>query len=325
MYPALSVIFFTAVSGAGYGLLFLVGLALAIAPGDVDPVVVLVALLAGAVLTAAGLLSSMLHLGQPQRAWRALSQWRSSWLSREGVAALACYVPLLAMLALVWHHGEALAGGDAPAAALLAIRIAAILLALGSAITVGCTARIYSSLKTIPAWHNGHVLPGYLLFGLLGGTALLWLIESAAGVASAPWLRQALPVTLVVVAVACTGLKASYWRLIDRDDSAARTGAATGLERFGNVRPAEAPHTEANYLTREMGFVVARRNAARLRRVSRILVGALPLLLVVLAVFPGLPALPLAIAAALSVVAGTFVERWLFFAEARHVVMSYYR
>jgi DMSO reductase anchor subunit len=32
----------------------------------------------------------------------------------------------------------------------------------------------------------------------------------------------------------------------------------------------------------------------------------------------------LAYIAALSVTAGLFVERWLFFAEARHVVMLYY-
>ncbi len=47
------------------------------------------------VLIGGGLLSSTLHLGNPQRAWRALSQWRSSWLSREGVMAMLTFVPLL--------------------------------------------------------------------------------------------------------------------------------------------------------------------------------------------------------------------------------------
>ena len=45
------------------------------------------------VLITAGLLSSTAHLGRPERAWRAFSQWRTSWLSREGVAAVFTYVP----------------------------------------------------------------------------------------------------------------------------------------------------------------------------------------------------------------------------------------
>ena len=44
-------------------------------------------------LIAAGLLSSTGHLGRPERAWRAFSQWRSSWLSREGVASVATFIP----------------------------------------------------------------------------------------------------------------------------------------------------------------------------------------------------------------------------------------
>src|SRR6266568_1605943 len=47
------------------------------------------------ILATVGLLASMLHLGHPERAWRAFSQWRSSWLSREGVASLVTYVPAL--------------------------------------------------------------------------------------------------------------------------------------------------------------------------------------------------------------------------------------
>jgi DMSO reductase anchor subunit len=46
-----------------------------------------------ALLVTLGLLSSTFHLGHPERAWRAFSQWRSSWLSREGVAAVATYLP----------------------------------------------------------------------------------------------------------------------------------------------------------------------------------------------------------------------------------------
>src|SRR6188508_911218 len=100
MHPAFSVIFFTTASGAGFGLLAWVGL-LALGGGLPQRGVTLVLLALGAVLAVSGLLSSLLHLGQPLRAWRAFSQWRSSWLSREGVLSVATFLPLLWLLWLV--------------------------------------------------------------------------------------------------------------------------------------------------------------------------------------------------------------------------------
>src|SRR4030095_9750847 len=140
MHPAFSVIFFTVISGCGYGLLFLLGLALAANPQLFVGSEALLALATGPILSAAGLTSSLLHLGQPQRAWRALSQWRSSWLSREGVAAFLSFVPVFALAATVWR-------GDSGAL----VRVAAAALALMAVATVCCTAKIYTSLKTIRA------------------------------------------------------------------------------------------------------------------------------------------------------------------------------
>jgi DMSO reductase anchor subunit len=326
MHPAFSVIFFTAVSGAGYGLLFLIGLAIALDPLAADPAVALLALGVGAVFAAAGLTSSLLHLGQPQRAWRALSQWRSSWLSREGVAALVSFVPILILGALLWHLRERLALHELAPASITALRTTGAVLASAAAVTVFCTARIYTSLKTIAAWHNAYVLPGYLLLGLLGGASLLWLLDAAAGAGSAAWLRRGLPLLVGACAVACGLLKRTYWRFIDTAPAASTPESATGLGRFGAVRSVEAPHTEENYLTREMGFVLARKHAARLRAIAGVAFALLPLLLAVLALVPALAlvAPALAIVASVCAIAGTFVERWLFFAEAKHVVMLYY-
>ncbi len=93
MYPAYSVILFTTSAGAGYGLLFLVALA---APRGMVPLSAgfgIASMGLALVLITTGLLSSTFHLGHPERAWRAMSQWRSSWLSREGVAAVLTYIP----------------------------------------------------------------------------------------------------------------------------------------------------------------------------------------------------------------------------------------
>ena len=95
MHPAYSVIFFTTASGAGYGLLALLaafGSAGALPPERWLGIVGIVGALA---LITFGLLSSTFHLGNPQRAWRAFSQWRTSWLSREGVASTLTYLPAL--------------------------------------------------------------------------------------------------------------------------------------------------------------------------------------------------------------------------------------
>ncbi|HEY2395480.1 MAG TPA: DmsC/YnfH family molybdoenzyme membrane anchor subunit [Rudaea sp.] len=326
MHPALSVIFFTAVSGIGYGLLFLIGLVIALDPLAPDPLAALLAIATGAVFAAAGLTSSTLHLGQPQRAWRAFSQWRSSWLSREGVAALCSFAPMLALGALVWRFADALAAQTPSADATLGLRITGLAMAIAATVTVFCTARIYTSLKTIAAWHNGYVLPTYLLLGLLGAAAWLWMLDAIAGARSAAWLRTALPGVIIALAGASWLLKRAYWRFIDSAPSASTPETATGLGRFGTVRGVEAPHTEENYLTREMGFVLARKHSARLRRFVLLALALPPVALALLALLLPLSALVIACAAAvaLCVTAATFVERWLFFAEAKHVVMLYY-
>jgi DMSO reductase anchor subunit len=329
MHPALSVIFFTVVSGCGYGLLFLLGLSLLVDPHLLVRSEVVVLLLVGAGAAAAGLTSSLLHLGQPQRAWRALSQWRSSWLSREGVSALASFVPVLALGLAIWNDAD-----------LNIIRATALLLALLAATTVYCTAQIYASLKTIRAWHNAYVTPGYFLLGLYGGTAWLlfvhcWLFSPPYGpfwpgldvqpVYSHPVLQFLLGLLLALLATICGWWKILYWRYIDRAPGFATIESATGLGRFGTVRSVEAPHTEENYLTNEMGFVLARKHARHLRSMARILIIVIPLIAFLVLWLAGMTWSPIfAVIATIAVTAGSFVERWLFFAEAKHVVMLYY-
>jgi len=315
MHPAFSVIFFTVVSGCGYGLLFLLALILLIEPGLLPPREVIVLLVLGASASAAGLIASMFHLGQPQRAWRAFSQWRSSWLSREGVAASASFLPVIALLVAYWQ------GADA-----LLVRALALALAVLAAITVYCTAQIYASLKTIAAWHNRYVAPGYLMLALLGGASWLQVWHDvlddgcpdiAVGSLGIAWI-------LGVLCAAVALLKLAYWRHIDTQALPASIGTATGLDRFGTVRSAEAPHTEENYLTHEMGFVLVRKHGARLRRVALLSLAALPIAMLLLALLVPAYACLLFFITAAVITLGLFVERWLFFAEARHVVMLYY-
>jgi DMSO reductase anchor subunit len=312
MHPAFSVIFFTTASGAGFGTLAWLGM-LALS-GNLPPrMTTLVALAIGAGLAAAGLLSSLGHLGQPKRAWRAFSQWRSSWLSREGVFATATFAPALWLAWICWQGQADAAGSARVAGALLA------LLALGSVV---CTAMIYASLKPIPAWTHPLVLPVYLSFALYsGGIVVATCIVLGGGA-----LAHLAGFGVCAGAAMLAALKAGAWRHVDNDRAPISRNSALGLPHARPVHVFERPHTEANYLLREMGYVLARRHARRLRAISVLLFAALPALVgLSLWLLPGLGGSTFMLPAALlSVLAGALVERWLFFAEARHLVTLYY-
>ena len=306
MHPSLSVILFTTASGAGYGLLALLGV---LAPFGILPAdrlfgLVALALALGAIT--AGLVSSAFHLGQRQRAWRAFSQWRSSWLSREGVAAVATYLP-----AGLFGIGWVFLG--------IVMKAAGLLSALGAIATVFCTAMIYRSLKPIPRWHNRWVVPNYLALALMSGALWLMLVLQLFG--PRPALYALAPATIALAAV----LKLAYWRFIDGAPATSTAGSATGLGSLGTVRLFEAPHTSDNYLLKEMGFKIARKHASKLRRIALALGFGLPFLLsLVPFVASGWPAIAAAFVAAVVGTAGVFVERWLFFAEAQHAVTLFY-
>ena len=312
MHPALSVIFFTTLSGAGFGMWCWLGLRIALGPppqGFAGLGWWLLLAVAG-VLAAAGLLASFWHLGKPLRAWRAFTQWRTSWLSREGVCAAACF-PVAFALA---YALPALASGPA-----IATRALGLLLAGLAVATIYCTAMIYASLRTLPAWSHRLVPPVYLLYAALTGGLPLLLVQGLPRSGLDAWLAP----SLILVALALGVAKLAYWRDIDRQGLPANRGDAVGLPGR-NVHVFERPHTEANYITREMGFVLARRHARPLRVLAWLASAPLPALAIGLAwLSPGhaLFALPAGLAAAL---VGAFVERWLFFAQARHVVTLYY-
>lgn len=317
MHPALSVIFFTTLSGAGYGLLAWTALA-ALLGQPSRPL--LVSLLLALVLVTIGLLSSMAHLGKPRRAWRAFSQWRTSWLSREGVASLLTYVPaLLLFLALLpgMLFGDA---NGAPASLNSFGLLSALALVLCALATVACTAMIYASLKPIPAWRHRLVVPVYLLFALFCGGLLSAAILAWHGVATSNMAG----VTAIVAATALAACKLLYWRDIDATPLPATRGDAVGLPAR-KVTVFERPHTEANYLTREMAFVVARKHSRRLRWLAALLFALVPILsMLPVWLLVHLDVAPWFCVAALSALAGAFVERWLFFAEAKHLVTLYY-
>ena len=308
MHPAYSVILFTTASGAGYGLLIWLALAGLLGRAPATPGFSLAAFALAFFLITAGLLSSMSHLGRPERAWRAFSQWRTSWLSREGVMALVTYLPagLLALGSVVLES----AGKTMTLLALLTITAA-----LGTLFTTGM---IYASLRTIRQWHQPLTVPIYIGLGLASGAVLLNALLQVwrPAPASAAWLA--------IVSTGGVGiLKWLYWRAIDGDLRTYTVEAATGLGQLGKVRPLEPPHTQPNFIMREMGYQVARKHAQQLRKLAAVCAFAVPIAASLISLVPALGLVGSVLAAAAMAV-GLVLERWLFFAEAEHVAMLYY-
>lgn len=287
MHPAPSVIVFTTCSGLGFGLLIWLGLGFPAVTGRVAFAFFAIAYL----LAVGGLLASTFHLGRPERAPKAFSQWRSSWLSREAWCAVAA----LLLMAL---YGAGLVFLDTRWS------LPGILGAAASLATVFTTSMIYTQLATIPRWHTPLTPALFLSLSIAGGallagqtTAATWLLALAGALQIAHWMRG--------------------------DTALAQSGTtlatATGLGAIGSVRAFEPPHTGTNYLLREFVHVVGRKHAAKLRTIALVLMIALPVVLLVLPFSHIFAAL-----AVLSHLTGVAISRWLFFAQAEHVVGLYY-
>ncbi|WP_420005052.1 dimethyl sulfoxide reductase anchor subunit family protein [Arenibacterium sp. LLYu02] len=293
MHPAPSVILFTTLSGLGFGLLFFLGLGMPEVTGKVAFVFYAIAY----ALAVGGLLASTFHLAHPERAWRAFSQWRSSWLSREGCCAVAA---LLTM------------GAYALGAIFLGTHWT-LLGALGASLSLGTvftTSMIYAQLKTVPRWNMVPLTPAlFLTLSLAGGALLAGQEDQAMGLLALAGL------TLL-----------AYWHQGDRAFALSGTtlATATGLGSRGDLRAFEPPHTGTNYLLREFVYVVGRKHATQLRVIGFGLAILLPLICLSLPVSGVMAKHLLAAFAVLSHIAGVAATRWLFFAEAEHVVGLYY-
>ncbi|WP_328799260.1 dimethyl sulfoxide reductase anchor subunit family protein [Paragemmobacter ruber] len=278
-------IVFTVLSGMGFGFLALLGLT------GVSGTVAFFLWGLGYGLAVAGLVASAFHLGNPQRALLAFTQWRTSWLSREAWASVIT-LGLFAPQALSDWLGLGLGRGFGVAGAVMA------------GVTVFCTAMIYAQIRAVPRWHHWTVPPVFLAYAVAGG-----LVLSGVSVLALPMLCV-LGVTLAL-----------HWHFGAR--AFARAGAtmesATGLGRVGAVSVFEQPHTGGNYLLREMIHVVGRRHAERVRMIAMVFSVLLPSL--ALAWLSGGVAV---VVAAATYLIGALAQRWLFFAEAEHVVGLYY-
>ena len=287
MHPAASVIIFNTFSGLGFGLLFWLGLGALVPTGMGAFVWFTIAYL----LAVGGLIASTFHLGHPERAIKAFSQWKTSWLSREGV----CAVFALIVMAI---YGAGLVFAETR---LALIGIIGGIASLGVVFT---TSMIYAQMKTVPRWRHWTTPAMYLLLSIGGGALLSGQV----------WIATVL---LVIGAV----LQVFAWSSGDTRFKTSGTDmkTATGLGHIGEVRAFEPPHTGTNYLMKEFIHQVGRKHADQLRIITIGMAFVLPVVLLLLPFNHVFAAL-----AVHSHIAGVLTLRWLFFAQAEHVVGLYY-
>ena len=292
MKPAFSLIIFTVFSGFGFGLLFWLNSNINLAanfPNYISyPLAFTIALI--------GLISSTFHLGNPQRALLAFTQWRTSWLSREAILAslaliLSCihaYLILVNKIYLSW----------------LGLISSGLCL-----LTIFSTAMIYTQMKTVPRW-NMKVTPTlFLLYGLVGSSVIL----------NEPLFSLFLFLILGLVQIIT-------WKRGDQKNTAKSSiKTATGIS-IGNkmIRMLEPPHTGSNYLMKEMINIIAQKHIFKLRWISLSLISLLPAGLSAVIAITETNSTILLLLITLVNLLGTLIARWLFFSEAEHVVGLYY-
>jgi len=288
MHPAPSVIIFTALSGLGFGLFMWLGLG----TPDVYGMQAFGMFFIAYAFAVGGLLASVFHLANKKNAIYSFSQWQTSWLSREGVLSV-----ITLLVFAVFAIGRIFVG-----VSLDFFGYAGSALAL---LTVFSTSMIYTQLKTVPRWNMPLTPVLFLLYAISGG-ALLSMQPRVAGV-------------LIVV---LSALQWAGWMMGDARFAQTGTtkGTATGLADRGRVRMFESAHTARNYVLDEMAYRIGRKHAQKLRLIAITLIGVVPALLLLVAP----PSMPLAIVALVLHLAGLLTARWLFFAEAEHVVTTYY-
>jgi len=288
MHPAPSVIIFTALSGLGFGMLAWLGVGLP----DITGRTAFLFFFISYALAVGGLLASTFHLGNPQRALLAFTQWRTSWLSREAwVAVISLSVTgIYASAAIFFGVKLQLLGWISAALCLF---------------TVFTTSMMYTQMKTVPRWSHPATPLIFLLYSVSGGALLIGQV----------------PIAKVLLLL--TGaVQLLVWAYSDGRFKAQGSSieTATGLGSIGTVRQFEPPHTGSNYLLSEMVHVIGRKHARALRVISLLSGFVIPVLILSVT---GLGYFGV-LASVLFHVAGVFVSRWLFFAEAEHVVGLYY-
>lgn len=323
MHPALSVLFLTTLIGAGQGLFLALYTGQLYALAQLLPAQGSGFYVGGSVLALGllvlGLVASFFHLGRPERAWRTATKWRTSWLSRE-VIVLPAVMGLVALYGLA-HALDLTARPWFTLAGILPVDATLVVGLLGTLATFAlyvATAMIYASVRFLPEWHSPLTVANFLLLGLASGFLL--------AAAYSAWLGNELVTFFGFWAVVATGLglvtRVASLRRLGRIKPKSSPQTAIGIRHRTLVQIAQGA-TAGSFNTREFFHGASPATLTGVRRLFLLLVFPLPVLLLVVGHALASRWLPL-VAFGVQYL-GLLLERWSFFAEARHPQNLYYQ
>ena len=289
MHPAPSIILFTVLSGFGFGLISIIGLLQFLSVITMFDLIIYSII--GVIFATVGLVSSFFHLANKKNAIKSLSQWQTSWLSREAIASIFCLLVVFGNI--IWAFSQNNYMSEV-----------GVVLSFLSLFTIFTTSMIYAQLKTVPSWNNALTPAIFVCAALTGGAILLTDYAS-----------------LVLLLVFGT-LQISFWYIADRgfQDKETSVGTALGYNKNEEIRPFDVAHTNRNYLLNEMVYKVARKHSVKIRYISFFMAFVFPMSLIL--IFPN--NFSVSVSAITIHLIGIYFSRWLFFAEAKHSVSFYY-
>jgi len=308
MRPQFSIIFFTTLAGMAQGLLL--GLILlkifdAFLPGDF---VIQLGLPVAFFLLCLGLFASFFHLGHPEKAWRAVMMWRTSWLSREVIA-----LPLLMTIVMVIYFTTSWM--EVPLWLWFVLLLANLFLWL-------CTAKIYQSIQFIQEWSHPSTLLNFIFLGITSGWILMEIL-----ILLSNNLPQKIPfsifstLALLFLSLACL-LKLWTWKRNKGLKPKSNLASATGI-KGNNIRQISMGFMGGSFNTREFFHHQSTYFIQNIRNIVLVCAYLLPFILIVISFFL-LPTMMLVLSLCIHY-GGLIAERWLFFAEANHPQNLYYQ
>ena len=314
MHPSFSLILFTSMAGMAQGAI--VSLAVLNSGSDQLPSELLNVYLFPLILALlfGGLLASTFHLGHPERAWRAIMMWRTSWLSRE-VLILPAFI---ALTALAYYFSWQ---ASVPNWLWLLLSMAALALWV-------CTAMIYQCIRFIQEWAHPATMVNFIALGMSSGWFLLMVLLTLWSILHP---NQAVVTSSNIAGVAgFTGflillslsLKLWIWKRNRGLKPKSNLQSATGI-KTGFVRQISMGMMGGSFNTREFFHQQSSFFVANVRKIAFFGTYLLPVLLLTIVVSNG--TLSVLVLAFVVHCIGLMAERWLFFAEANHPQNLYYQ
>ncbi len=324
MKPAFSVIFLTTLTGAGQGLLvalvggqfyWVIGAAGAREDGNFYAYGSLLALS----LLGLGLIASFFHLAHPERAWRAASQWRTSWLSREVLALPVMMGAVILYGGLHWLDWRPvlITFGNLKE---LDLTMAAGYLGVIAAVSLFvCTGMVYACMRFIQEWASPLTVVNY---GLMGTASGFVLAAAYGAVMASPLIDFFTAGALGLTVLALVGRLLSLWRN-GRIKHLSSLQTAVGMHHR-NMRQISRGFTAGAFNLKEFFHPGGPGLLRRLKAAFLLAAFAAPVLLLGLGLATGPSAALLGLTFVIQYL-GLLVERWVFFAEASHPQNLYYQ